>query len=736
MEKEFSDKNNIEAEENMQLQPPYNEVVESNEDVFKQRAQNIWHYLKRFSPFFIAALIIVLVFPSGMKFKYAYELGKPWMYGTLYAPFSYSILKSDSEIERDYIGQLRNYYKPCYHIDNEVTEKVLNDFERKAPNIANNMGDEYVRYLKKSLKDIYKKGVMTSDDHNEVEKIGMQQIRVSTQYNSEAEEESIYEVVDFKNVYTIKSAYQSIIRKAPKSLDSVLIQRLNINELLKCNLIFDKKISEKQRENCRKSVSATGKMVQKGQKIIVAGDLIGDEQYAQLKSLQKIYEQDNSIANTKSVNIGQFVCTLCFLTAFFLYLMLFREKFYNKQNVIFMLGLIVGMCCLTAGVVKIGYDLKIVSVYIIPYALVPITISAFFDTRTALFTHLTTVLICSLIAPEEFQFLLLQVVSGMICISTLKHFYQRSQLFITAAVMGGLYILTYLGLVMVYSSGWDDKDTVALVSFIINATLLLFTYPLIFIFEKMFDFVSDITLVELTNSNNPLLREFSEKAPGSFQHSMQVSNLASYAADSIGGNALLARAGALYHDIGKMHNPIYFTENQNGYNPHRPGDEKESARRIIRHVEHGLKTAARYNLPKRIQDFISTHHGHNVVGYFYTTYSNSHPDEVVDKADFAYPYELPNSKETAIVMMCDAVEAASRSMKDYTQESISKLVNNIVNSQLSSGAFANAPITLKQIETVKSTLVEKIINMYHSRIRYPELNKNTKTSQAEQQKEN
>ena len=357
--------------------------------------------------------------------------------------------------------------------------------------------------------------------------------------------------------------------------------------------------------------------------------------------------------------------------------------------------------------------------------MVPIAISTFFDTRTALFTHLTTVLICSLIAPHEFEFLLLQILIGMICISTLKTFYQRSQLFKTVGIIAGIYILTYIGLVLTHTTGWDQNDTMVLVSFIINAILLLFSYPLIFVFEKLFNFTSDITLVELTNSNNPLLRQFSEVAPGSFQHSLQVSNLASDAADHINCNALLARAGALYHDIGKMANPIYFTENQNGFNPHAKLSAMDSVRIITNHVTDGLIIARRNSLPKQLQDFIESHHGKNPVRYFYNTYCNEHPDEDVNIDDFSYKGKLPSTKEEAIVMICDSVEAASRSLDSYTNEKINDLVEKLVVAQLKDGAFADAPITLKEIETIKTVLKEKLKNHYHTRIRYPELKKDS-----------
>lgn len=384
-----------------------------------------------------------------------------------------------------------------------------------------------------------------------------------------------------------------------------------------------------------------------------------------------------------------------------------------------MLGMIVVLCFFTSIVIKHNF-----SPYIIPYAILPIIITTFFDTRTALFSHITTVLLCSFIVPSEFDFLFLQITIGMISICTLKNLFQRSQLVKSAGVIVLVYCVLYLGDTLVHERTLSQIQWWSFLFFLVNGALLLFAYPLIYIIEKIFGYVSDVTLVELANTNNPLLRKFSEVAPGSFQHSMQVSNLAAEAALAIEANPMLARTGALYHDIGKITNPAFFTENQSSFNPHAElNNEEKSAQIIIQHVEDGVNIAKKYGLPSLLQDFIRSHHGLNTTKYFYYAAKNKYPDKEIDQTKFMYPGPLPYTKEMAIVMMCDSVEAASRSLPEYTDKSINDLVEKIVNEQMIEGTFKNTPITFKNVETVKAVLKEKLKNIYHTRISYPELKK-------------
>ena len=480
------------------------------------------------------------------------------------------------------------------------------------------------------------------------------------------------------------------------------------------------------RQDIIKSVITTIGAVKEGEKIVDKGDKITDKVYSKLTSLERAIENgEGDSSNRYLVKIGQvIIVSICLLT-FYFYLTLFRTRFIQeRRNVVFMLLMILSLCGLTSFVVRYSPDW----VHAIPYAILPIVIATFFDTRTALFMHNTTVLICSFIVHEGVEFLLMQVVIGMLTICILKDMYERSQLVKTVIIIFAAYIFLYFGSTLIYTSKWVRIDAVEFVQelgpFVMNALLLLFAYPLIYIIEKTFNYVSDVTLVELANTNNPLLLQFSEVAPGSFQHSMQVANLADAAAREIGAKPMLVRTGALYHDIGKMENPVFFTENQSGVNPHDAlNDEESSARIIIDHVANGLRIAKANGLPEKIQDFIRTHHGTSQAKYFYIKACNKNPDTPVDISKFTYPGPRPFSREMAILMMCDAVEAASRSLKEYTDESITNLVSKIIDSQIADGAFKDAPLTFKNIEQIKAKLIEKLKTIYHTRVSYPELKK-------------
>ena len=665
--------------------------------------------------FAIAATGIALIFPTVGKFRYDYEYDKPWQYEDLTAPINFSINKSENEINNEYKILIVDEFTPYYSTNDSIGRKMLASLYSRLSE-SDDLKD-VCRYAYSKLEESYNVGVISADEKLNVSKLGVTKIKIKRSNDGN----SAYEESDISNFKTTKEVYELIINEAPSSISKDLLRELNLNEFITDNMVYEEVASEHLLKEIRKQISTTKGIVQEGQKIVSKGELVSMKQIEILDSLKDAYESQTGKSTSNNVLLGQICCIVCVLTAFFLYMILFRERFISFNNVFFMLGLIVSICALTSFALRMSRDIEAVSVYLVPYALIPIIISSFFDTRTALFTHLTAVLLCSLIVPNEFEFLLLQTIIGMICISTLKHLYQRSQLIKTASIMVLVYIFTYVGLTFIRNGSWDKQDTVVMFSFIINGGLLLFAYPFIYIIEKIFGFISDVTLIELTNTNTPLLRQLSESAPGTFNHSMQVANLASDAAVAVNANQMLARAGAMYHDIGKMANPIFFTENQHGFNPHSFLSEKESVGYILRHVTDGLSISRKNGLPKQIQEFIETHHGQNVVRSFYNQYCNKHPEENVNEKDFAYPGKLPNSKETVIVMICDSVEAASRSLSNHTNESISNLVDNIVKGHLQSGAFNDAPITLKEIETVKNTLKEDLMNVYHTRVKYPEL---------------
>ncbi|MFR9165485.1 MAG: HD family phosphohydrolase [Dysgonomonas sp.] len=471
-------------------------------------------------------------------------------------------------------------------------------------------------------------------------------------------------------------------------------------------------------------------MIQSGEKIIDRGEIVTPQIYNILNSLKKTTEETSGTKSQQNwVILGELILIAVFIFSFMTYLIFFRPREYNdRKNITFMLLMITIFSVLTG----VAVDYSLFNVYIIPYVIPTIMIRTFIDSRTAMTAHLTTVLICSFMVPFPAEFLTLQIAAGFMCIFSLKDLSERSQLIKSSFFILISYIVVYIGYVLIQDGGFSDtqnfetirEHSLMMLYFGINFIFVMFTYLLVYMCEKVFGFISNVSMIELSNTNKPLLQKLSEVAPGTFQHSIQVSNIAGAVAQRIGANASLVRTGALYHDIGKMTNPIFFTENQApGMNPHAGLSYKESARIIINHVTEGVKIAHKYNLPQQIIDFIETHHGTGTVKYFYYSYKNEHPDEEVDPVDFSYPGPNPFSKETAILMMADTVEAASRSLSEYTEETISNLVEKLIDDKVSDGLLKNAPITFKDIEIAKGIFKEKLTTIYHSRIKYPELKK-------------
>ncbi|MBR4841243.1 MAG: HDIG domain-containing protein [Paludibacteraceae bacterium] len=668
--------------------------------------------VKMISIFAIAGLIIFLLYPSIGKFQYSFEKGKPWQYETLTAPFGFEIQKSNEEITREQDSLLAKDFQPCYIYEPEVEKKCLESFLNKEKKSGHSQ-DQYASYINKKLVEIYGKGIISATTVEELKKDNAEKIKLK--------KGQIAKITEVKKLYTTKSAYEEILETAPSNLEKQILRGYDINKYIKENVLFDKETTENLRNEVIKNISLTKGRIQNGEKIIDHGDIITDQTYDVLNSLKQVIMENRGKTNTSLVRLGQFLIIFAALSIFSLYLLKFRKNFtLSIKDMTFMLTMVCLMCAITTFAIK--YEM---SSYLIPYTILPIVISTFFDTRTALFLHITTVLLCSFIVPAEFEFLFLQISAGMISICTLKDLCQRSQLVKSVCVITLVYFALYTGVILVHERTIGEINWMTYIAFLINGLLLLFAYPLIYIFEKIFGYTSNVTLLELANTNNPLLLKFSETAPGSFQHSMQVSNLAADAASRIGGNAMLARVGALYHDIGKMKNPAFFTENQSkGENPHDEiNNEQESARIIISHVKDGLEIAEKNSLPLSVRDFIRTHHAKSKAKYFYNTYKNKHPEVEVDEAAFTYPGPLPFSKETAIVSMCDSVEAASKSLSEHTDKSINDLVEKIIDGQITDGIFKEAPITLHDIEVVKSALKEKLKTIYHTRISYPELNK-------------
>ena len=665
------------------------------------------------SLFFATGFVIFKTFPSISQFQYTYERGCPWKYEEITAPFAFEIQKSEKELEEERVSLLKDF-APIFDKKEDIHTSNIKSFKAKA---ASNNEDEatrpYFSYIERKLNAFYKIGIISTSEIEKLKGEGVGKIRVITN--------NISKDVPLEHFLTTKSAYEKIINDAPSDLDKNTLRDFNIDKYIEENILLNEEKTEGFKKDLLKTISQTKGRVQKGEKIIDHGEIITESAFDILNSYKLKTEEDSRQKNRGLIAVGQGLIITISLLVLFLYFHLFRQKFLEeKRDIVVILSLVLILCIITSWAVK-----HEVSPYLIPYALTAITVTTFFDTRTALFTHLTTVLLCSFIVPNEYEFLFLQVIVGMISICTLKNVFQRSHLIRSALLIVISYIALYIGFSLIHEKGIGQIDWTPIQYFLINGVLLLFANPFIYIIEKTFGYTSDASLVELSNTNNPLLRKFSEVAPGSFQHSMQVSNLATEAAIALKdkANPILVRTAALYHDIGKMKNPEFFTENQSGSNPHAGLSEIESAKKIIAHVENGVKIAKDYNIPEKIQDFIRTHHGGSQTKYFLYTYKNNHPDETVDEAWFTYPGPKPWTREMCILTMCDAVEAASRSLTEYTDENINNLVEKIINGQLQDGVFDQAPISLSQITTIKSVLKEKLKKIYHTRISYPELKK-------------
>ena len=497
------------------------------------------------------------------------------------------------------------------------------------------------------------------------------------------------------------------------------LQSCNLNEYIRPNLRYDARKSEAARDEALANISLTSQVIQKDQKIIGTGDMVDDEHYQILLSYQQELNKRIDERGVQMTVIGQVLLVILLVVAYFMYLFNYRRNYlYERNKLLFLMSQLTIFPVIAAWLLNGGGALMV-----IPFAIAPVMINVFLDSRTAYITHTIIILITSLIVPDPYVFVLLQFVAGIAAIYSLRELTERSQIFRVALVVMLCYSLVYFGYELIAKSSFALLSKRMYIDFLLNAILLLFAYPLMLLFEKFFRFTSDVTLMELSNFNVKLLRQLSENAPGTFQHSMQVSNLAAAAANKVGASSLLVRTGALYHDIGKLENPVFFTENQGKTNPHACLPYEHSAKIIINHVKDGLRLAEKHNLPQAVKDFIAQHHGKSKAKYFYISYKNEHPGEEVDESMFTYPGPAPHTMETAILMMADAVEAASRSLPEYTEESIGTLVDRVVDGQVAEGHFKECPITFRDINDIKTVFKEKLRTIYHTRISYPELKK-------------
>lgn len=658
--------------------------------------------------FLCLVVLIVFLYPSEDKFKYQFDIGKPWSYELITSSFDFPIYKSDKQIATEKEEILQDY-TPFFKLDITVIDRQLKkfytDLQKKGVN-----NPRIPAYVKNKFVSIYSTGIISVDEYNKLLTDNREDISCVLPNH-------VTHLIPVTSVYTPRSAYEEIMNNAPVTLKSY-----DINLYLTENLKYDSITSEIAKNEMLKNISLTSGMIQSGERIIDRGEIVTPSIYLVLHSLKiESEKRKTSLQQSSIVVIGEIIMVLGLMTLFFLYIYLFRPRIYesvsNTSLILLLILMIVSLTSFTIHYTTLNY-------YMVPFALLPIIIRVFFDSRTALFAHIITVLIISFMVDDAFQFILLQITIGMTAVSSLKDMSQRSQLAQSALYIFLSYVIIYLAFECISEGDIQRINFQHIAYFGISSAFLLFAYVLIYLFEKLFNLVSSVTLVELTNINSDLMMEFSERAPGTFQHSLQVSNLATEAAKKINANSLLVRTGALYHDIGKMKHPEYFIENQmGGKNPLTEIDFEEASKIVINHVTDGVEIAKKSHLPEQIINFIGTHHGFGKTKYFYNSYINANPDKKPDEAVFTYPGPLPNNKETAILMMADAVEARSRSLTEYTDESIDEMVENMIDGQIAEGAFKEAPITFSDVELVKSVFKEKIKNIYHNRIKYPEVTK-------------
>ena len=661
--------------------------------------------------FLLSAVIIVYLLPKGGKFKYDIPRGKPWQYESLYAPFDFAILKTSDEIaseRQDITSSQIPYYDYNSDISERVKKNVIEEVKVVFPDSTLSVYQNIINnFVEKTTESVYEFGLLQENERLDPDQL------IYLLKGNEASEVAYKKILKQSDIRSFLN--KEIESKGFSSFKNELLE-LFFNSL-EPNVTFNNELTQKELESKLGNISYTRGIIEQGSRIIAKGEVVEGNKYNILRSLKTEYEsQIWAQENYNWILVGYSLLVALALLMLLLFMRKYRYKIYeNNVKVTFIFFNIIFMVLLTTLVVNFNIEY----VYVVPLCILPLTLKAFFDARLGLFTHVITVLLLGFIVPNSYEYMFLQIIAGCVTILTVSELYKRANLFISVGQITLVYILSYFAFTIIQEGNIDDMKIEVFLTFLLGGLATLFVQPLIYVYEKIFGMVSDMSLLELSDTNSKLLKELAEKAPGTFHHSLNVANLAEAAANEINANAMLTRVGALYHDIGKMHNPTYFTENQTtSVNSHDELDPKESAEIIIDHVIKGIEIAKKNNLPDRIIDFIRTHHGTSTVYYFYR--KEKEMNENADPDDFRYPGPVPFSKETAILMMCDSVEAASKSIKEPTSVLIDSFVEKIIDRQMEEDQFLNSDITFKEIQMVKKILKRKLKNIYHLRIEYPE----------------
>lgn len=690
------------------------------------RLSNQHERISKIALIIVTVLMIVIALPKETQFNYTFQKGKPWAFENLMAPFDFAINKTEAELNEEKASVMKNSH-PFYRFDDKLSEQKIYLFKNELSDVWNKRFRTSAKNYKEIeqqdklkqvqetigvqvLKMIYDKGIILINDKTK---------NINPDGIITIVKDNIAEEHNLNDYYTIQTAFSFIqsqlenISAADQSLLAPLLENA-----LSHNILYDDQATRQWTKQLIDKISLSHGLVQKDEVVILKGEIIDDIRFQKLESLKAEMKNQEFTSSARWLMLmGHFILVSLAMTMLVMFLFLFRKDIFDDNRRMLLLMLLI---VLITYLFLWARKINLFDMYLVPVCILPIIVRAFFDTRTALFTHIVTLLIIGFEAPSGFEFMFIQTIAGMVSIFTILNMSRRVQFFISVLMIFLSYTISFVGVSILHEANFKSIEWMNLKWFLGNSVITLFAFPLIFIFEKAFGFLSDVSLMELSDSNAPLMRELSMKAPGSFQHSLQVANLAEAAIFHIGGNPLLIRAGAMYHDIGKTDMPMYFIENQNTHsNPHDDLSFEESARIIKSHVIRGIEKARKHKLPEQIIDFIRTHHGTVRLQYFYQSFLKNFPEMVPDEILFRYPGPLPFSKETAVLMMADSVEAASRSLKNADAESISNLVDSIIDNQITQKQFDNAPITLKDISEIKKLFKKMLMSIYHIRIEYP-----------------
>ena len=656
----------------------------------------------------IAAMLSLYTLPRQRVQRFSFTTGKPWTYPAIIAPFNYSVEKDPMLFQAE-TDSVTAHFSPYFTFREESGADALRDFDRLCrDSLGTFVSAQTIRTVRNRLIRVYERGILPSQDEGVLE--GRTRLSITRG--------NVARTTVIDSLYSVAQAYRYITQAPMGTHERTLLLSLHLEEFVRPNLTYDRQHSEKALDDMKSQISRYSGMVLAGQKIIDQGEVVDADRTMAIKSYLDIANDRVKTHRFQALTwIGQAILVILSFLALMLYLILFRPKYIEQRSSMYFL-----YSFITLFVVGIGLYVKYLpwNVMLVPCTILAIAMRIFLDTRTSFCGFLVFVTVTSTCVPIPYEYILMQIGAGIISVFSLHELSQRSQILRTCLYIFLSYSIIWLALRMLNIDDLAGIDPKFFLMTAINSTLVMLVYPLLFIIEKTFGFTSNVTLIELSNINNPLLRELAEKAPGTFQHSMQVSALAAEAASAIGAESQLVRTAALYHDIGKIESAPFFTENQNGVNPHDRLSPQQSARIITDHVDAGLMLAEKHGLPTAIQHFIATHHGNGMAKYFYLKYKQEHPDTEPDTETFSYPGPNPDTRETAILMMADAAEAASRSLKEYTEESIGEMVEKIIGSQISEGYFSDCPISWKEIGQIKNVFKEKLRVMYHTRISYPD----------------